>query len=650
MSIEPPEFVVPGEFADATGIVRLTPRGSDVGEAEADIVRSILGPGTVVAMTRPPSLDDHIHVYATHQELESFMFEPELASYIRARETTVDDVIERIREIPFEPAMTLVASIQKALAFGRVDQAWQRRLMYDVYRDSAISRAGEAFLRSNERAAIFSEQQLFALQRLLVLHASDEQANDLTPDQNASLRLALFFVPGTVLATHDDLDTAPESLADERWLRYFVSNGGFAAHGWLLHDMARAHELYEVAAKSRIAYADVDFCPLHAWLQSEFGMSFVELQAFGFVVLAGSGTQTQDGPPLSVKADYFRNSAFADRTEDGFRAFAAERDWFANEFRRSPENPRRAAFEISPFLRRPGLRRSDGSVLVVAPRAIESWLGPTGTYYRLFDIARGADKETWKKFMRFNGRLQEHYARHLVYVAHPDQRRRGLIAVGRVFPDLPYRKGTNTLMTSDVAIDLGTDLVLIEITAKRLTEKTLVEADAESVRNDIQMMIEKKMQQLGRVIGDVFDDPSRLSDVSLNLVERVWPIVVSGEGIFHNPTLWAYTHERAGHYLQFQRERVPAEVKPVALLDLEELEILMGIVGAGHSLTGLLERKTSPMWLERDLKALVSAEYQPRGIGKSAFISQANHRAFRAIKRALDIRPEDAGEPAQAAA
>lgn len=60
----------------------------------------------------------------------------------------------------------------------------------------------------------------------------------------------------------------------------------------------------------------------------------------------------------------------------------------------------------------------------------------------------------------------------------------------------------------------------------------------------------------------------------------------------------------------------------------------MGIVGAGHSRPDFLERKTSPMWLERDLKALVSAEYRSRGIGESAFISQANRRAFKAIKRA----------------
>jgi hypothetical protein len=287
---------------------------------------------------------------------------------------------------------------------------------------------------------------------------------------------------------------------------------------------------------------------------------------------------------------------------------------------------------------------------VVAPRAIEAWLGPSGTYYRLFDIARAKGSETRKRFTRFNGRLQEHYARHLAYVAHPDQKRRGLIAVGRVYPDRLYVKGKEELRSSDVAIDLGTDLVLIEITAKRLTEKTLVEADAESVRNDLQMMIEKKIKQLGRVIGDLFDDPHRLPDVDLGLVDTVWPVVVSGEGIFHNPTVWAYTDERAGGFLRFTRERVPAKVKPVVLLDLEELEILMGIVAAGHSLTAVLERKTSPMWLGRDFKALVSEEYQPRGIGDSTFITQEQRRAFRRIKRALDLKRESPEEPAQVAA
>ena len=95
-------------------------------------MRSILGKGSVVAMTRPPSFFDQVHVYATHQQLYELMLEPELASYLEIGVTTVDDVIARVREIPFEPAMALLSSMQKAISFGRVDQEWQRQLMYEV--------------------------------------------------------------------------------------------------------------------------------------------------------------------------------------------------------------------------------------------------------------------------------------------------------------------------------------------------------------------------------------------------------------------------------------------------------------------------------------------------------------------------------------
>lgn len=607
---------------------------------EAAAAREILGRGPVVALTSPPSFFDQVHVYATHQQLYEFMLEPELASYLEIGVTTVEDVIARVREIPFEPGMYLLSSMQKAISFGRVDQDWQRQLMNEVYRDSPISRAGDAFLRSNERASIFSEQQLFALQRLLVLYASAEETDALTREQDASLRIALFYTPGTVLTLDDRLESdEPESLADERWVRFFVGNGGFAANGWLKHDMARAHRMYQVIAASNHAKKKgyPNYCPLAEWLEDRYKMSFDELQAFGFAVYAGSRTMIQDGAPLAVTPEYFATTIFADRVEDGFRAFAADRKWFKQEFERSPESPRRAAFEIQPFLRRPGLRLRNGNVAVIAPRAIEAWLSATGTYYRLFDIARDKGDATRNQFTRFNGTLQEIYVRHLAHVAYPYPERRGSLAVGKVYGEQSYRKGKQTLLTSDVLIDLGLDLVLLEVTAKRLTEKTLVEADAESVRADLQMMIVKKMQQLGRVISDIFGDPSRLPVVELQWVEHVWPIVVAADGLFHNPTIWAYTEREVGDALRFSREQVHANVKPVVLLDLEEVEVLFGLVSAGIPLTTLLERKTSDLWRERDFKAMVSGEFAHRWDGDARFVSQEQQRAFRAIKRALGI-------------
>jgi hypothetical protein len=68
------------------------------------------------------------------------------------------------------------------------------------------------------------------------------------------------------------------------------------------------------------------------------------------------------------------------------------------------------------------LRQADGKAAIIAPRAIEGWLSPTGTYWRLFHIAKR--EKMLDEFFRFHGFLFERYARHLAYVAHPGQRRR----------------------------------------------------------------------------------------------------------------------------------------------------------------------------------------------------------------------------------
>jgi hypothetical protein len=632
-----PELILPGQFADPSGIVRLTPEVLHLRPREQAALRAFAPDASVVALTRPPSFFDQIHVYATHQELYPFLLDPEVMELVKLQPTTTADVIDRIREIPFEPAMRFVASLQKFLSFGRVDLEWQRRMMYEIYGDSPVAAAGERFLRSNGRAAIFSEQQFFALQRLLVLYAAETAADDLTPAQHTSLRMALFYLPGTVLQDEVDLEPSPaENVDDERWLRYFVGSGGFAAHGWLKHDMARAHQLYETIAKSRRARRHRDYCALETWLVEAYNFTFVELQALGFALLAGSQLQMPDRPPLIVTPGYFDTTALAGRLQSGFHALAADREWFREQFARTAEHPRRAAFEIQPFLRRPGLRQADGNIAVLAPRAIEGWLSANGTYYRLLDLARERGDDTRKRFGRFNGFLHESYARKLVQIAHPNQQRR-TFAVGRVHGELPYLVKKNQRKTSDVVIDLGLDLVLIEVTAKRLTEKSTVDADADAVRSDLQKMIVKKMGQLGRVIRDVFGDPSCVPDLDLRFVQRVWPVIVCADGIFHNPSIWAYTQNEGGRHLDIPRSEVNAEIKPLVLLDLEELEVLMGVITQNHSLIDILERKTSEAWKERDMKALLSEEWAHRWTGEVKFVSEEQRRAMKAIVTALDL-------------
>jgi hypothetical protein len=82
---------------------------------------------------------------------------------------------------------------------------------------------------------------------------------------------------------------------------------------------------------------------------------------------------------------------------------------------------------------------------------------------------------------------------------------------------------------------------------------------------------------------------------------------------------------------------VPAIVKPVVILDLEELEALGGLVGADVSLIEILERKTSELWLQRDFKAMVISDFAHRWDEQPKFIVQEYGRAATAIKRAVAV-------------
>jgi hypothetical protein len=275
---------------------------------------------------------------------------------------------------------------------------------------------------------------------------------------------------------------------------------------------------------------------------------------------------------------------------------------------------------------------------VLSPRGISSWLGATGAYYRVLDVARARGRKDFEMFLRFNGWLQERYVRHLIHVAHPCLPPSRLV-VRRVIPEVPYDVGKREMLTNDVTVDLGLDLVLFEVTAKRLTAKSLVEADAETIARDLRQLILDKMEQLGRVIRDVFDGHVLLPGVDLEHVRRVWPVIVCADGVFESPSLWDYIEREGGHHLDLSAA-VRRAVKPLTMLDLEELETLMGIVDEGHSLVAVLERMSSPTWAGRGLKAWHYGDTAGRiGSGESEFVRSELHRAFAAILAALAIQP-----------
>ena len=225
----------------------------------------------------------------------------------------------------------------------------------------------------NGTAVALSEPQLFALQRLLVLHARDDAA-ELTPEEEVWLRIALAAIPGTILkAADEDADVeGREDVSHEEWLRFFIASGGLHENAAFDHALARAHRIYHEIANSQAARNHARYCPFEEWLQDEYdGLGFLELQAAGLAFLAGSRMfGGSEEPPLLIDHTYLDPTQLAGKTAHDPSARSPPTAQPCGRCSRlSPQTARRQAREILPFLRHPALRQEDGRVMVIAPRA-----------------------------------------------------------------------------------------------------------------------------------------------------------------------------------------------------------------------------------------------------------------------------------------
>jgi hypothetical protein len=626
---------LPSEFEESSGLRRLrAPQPEAVTLPEG--VMGDLGP-VLFARTALPSFSDHLYPYITLEEVVKYIEQP-----VPFALPGTERVIEIVEQLPFEAAMRWTALIQRLLADGPVDPDFQEWLAREVY----PGRTGECFVRALRQfgghAVAISEPQLFALQRLLVLHARDDAA-ELTPEDHALLRTALTAIPGTILKAADE-DTRieerdPGDITTEEWLRFFIGSGGLTQNAAFDHALARAHRIYGVIANSPAAKKQQRFCPFEEWLQEEYeGLGFLELQAAGVAFLAGSRMfGGSDDTPLLIDRGFFDTTRLAGKTETITRALASDRTALKAMFEHSPQTARRQAREILPFLRFPALLQADGRAMVLSPRAIQAWLSPAGTYWRLFHIAEKKGSKWKTRFFHFHGFLHERYVLHLAYTAHPGQPgRRRLGAAGVIHPETSYVQDGASL-TSDVIVDNGTDVVLIEATAKRLTIPSTLDADKAKIEDDLNAMIVDKVEQLGRVMRDIGCGVAKLDGIDPQYIDTFWPIVVVPENSLQTPTLWAWIDRECEGLLDLPRPACRQSVRPLVLLELEEYERLMGLVQEGAPLVDVLRRKTDPLWRYRDLKAMLYDDITKFGTDESQFIRQENGRSFRAIKRTLQI-------------
>jgi hypothetical protein len=559
-------------------------RGSTSGPA---IQLVVYQGGLAIAAKRSDTFEMAAYATATALGLEPSAFE-ELEARVSGlpRESCLvilSEVLARLWRIGHDPRRHL----DLAQAFFGPTPALERLIRFVVAGPSRV---------------VFSEQGLVALQRLLLLHGQDGPVRELTDDELISLRWAVLAVADLIGPGEDELPSA----TPRDWLAYLTQNMAFNARDNIGNALARTWAIY-VELADELGPTDVPtYAPINDWMTDRFGLDARRQLAIGFLLYAHTAIDDQEQASKGVV-----NPALIEDAANRMELTAAEANaacdllvapaaWYREQFQTSTS----AAFSwgLVPMAQRPFLRLSNDALLLLSPRALHSWL-TSGVHYRLLDAAKAkAGKKGVSTFTAYAGHLVERYVLDLVRSAHPEPR---LPAAGKVYGERKYGNGA---ATSDVIVSYPTEMVLLEVSSPRLSTKTLVGGDQNAVRDELWRIVGGRIGQLRRVIealkpAERTQKPkAEIEGLDGTKTARFRPVVVTVAQLGLHPPLDDFLTEVQPQTLQ------RPDIEPLEILDLEDLEALIGMVEGGITLAELLRRKQRAVgngtavagWLQTD--------------------------------------------------
>jgi hypothetical protein len=327
--------------------------------APAGVVRGI-------PVSPPPSELDQV---------KAFIAEPELG---RA-ETTLSELRDLARELPFEPTMFQVSRLNLRLESVLTDPVGQWQLAQGFYAgDDVLLEAYAGVLKESPDRFVFSPQPLALLMRILIDEARDEPLRDLTATEQRALQRA-------VLGAHSALETALDAMAwptGDHVLAYELQAATYFRRPSLLEEMARHDELLRLAADDPRLLGSRNRVPVRDWLAS-YGLTADEQWSVGFGLAAMTrafGEQTRPRTLAAHVDDLLAKLKLPDVSRE-LPVIAANRADLQAAFGALGGGDATVAWELRPFKLRPFLRLGDGDLLLLALPWLLSWLGE-GFHYR----------------------------------------------------------------------------------------------------------------------------------------------------------------------------------------------------------------------------------------------------------------------------
>ena len=540
-----------------------------------------------------------------------------------------------VGRLPFESAMLHVAVLLCRLGPRLDDPPRQRELAKQFYASRPqLLAAYERVLAANPRRVIFSPQPLMLLMRLLMEHARHEPMRDMSEDEVCLLQ-------DVVLGAHSAMELTLDAMglpSRDALLAYELQAATFFRRGQYLEEMARHHEFVRLASNDERLMDSLNRVPVAEWL-AEYGIATEQQWDLGFSLSAI--THAFDGPVtprvFAGHVDELLTRIGQPETPRDVPVIASTRSQFNAQFAVFGGGEETLPWEVRPFTTTPFLRLTNGDLLLLSPTWLLSWLGE-GFHYRVLRRAQQAGSATSEKYLRFAGEITELYALDLATAATSDP--------DLAFGEQPYGPN-NSERTSDVAIVSGTDLVLFEIHARRVSASAAVSGSAaEAILKSPRLLVEKA-DQLGPCIGALLSGEAKLPGVNVAHIERVWPIVVSVGHVLQTHNLWEYVRESMDETKS--QPLADSRLQPLQLLDISDYEKLLGLVEAGENLPRILAHKAHGPYRDRDFAAWLHWPGAPSDEPRLSVLKQGweqmTDRIVRASATAAEAASTDTENP-----
>jgi hypothetical protein len=538
--------------------------------------------------------------------------------------STLPQQINRVARVSFESAALYISAMSMATAQVPPGRERQIRLVRELFIDSEIAAGAERALAAGEGSVAVAEQHLSALARLAVRHSDSHSPAALERDA-PPLERAL--IGCSALAMGDSERITGEHAEPFDAVAMLVHHGAFYTREPLANALARNSWLYRTLALSSEGQAHPASCDLDTWARADTGLGLLEQFAAGMAALGSSRAIDDDGPLGGrglLAADWATETAdlLGVPAQAIIDSLSTEPHWYAEEFERIEkaygldEQEAAAGWTTAPFETKPFVRLRDGRLCLWSARALLSWL-TDGFYYRALTHAQHEGRSG--ALTTFNGWLVERYARQVVEQALPTEKPHGS---GRALGSVRYKGQLGGVDSPDIALDYGTDLVFVEVCSGRLRLDTRLTGDPARVGTDLRRVLTDKAQQLSRRIDDYLAGAFELEGVDRNVVERVWPVVLTGASFLMTELVYEWIIREVGDHLG------QPVTQPLTVLDIADWEQLCGLVEAGWTVPRLLTRKVGA-YRGLDWRRMVKDDPHLPHETRPSVVAQEADRAFR---------------------